>query len=277
MPSLKTKLAALVALMAICSPTLTVSLLTLLPAPPTLAQTNDARKAEADRLLQQGAEQVFNVFKNEQQQCTQQECKDEQWKTALPLLQQALSLYKSIGDRHGEGKALLAIGVAYYGLKDDAKATVPLQQALTISKEVKDSKLESLAARFWKSIEATRLIEQAGKKSTSEFRESLKLLEQALSLFREISAKEKEGATLIYIGTMYGMLGNAENAIKHYEQAILIAKEIRNSEIESTASSLLKQFQDPNYLKIIEANRLSQQGTDQLQAKQFTAAIQSWQ
>ena len=51
-----------------------------------LAQTPDARKAEANRLLQQGIEQA----------------KTSQFQAALQSWQQALTIYREIKDRQGE-------------------------------------------------------------------------------------------------------------------------------------------------------------------------------
>jgi hypothetical protein len=53
-----------------------------------LAQTPDARKAEADRLLQQGIQQY----------------QTSQFEAALQSWQQALIIYREIKDRKGEGQ-----------------------------------------------------------------------------------------------------------------------------------------------------------------------------
>ena len=63
-----------------------------------LAQTPDARKAGADRLLQQGLQQ-FDT---------------SQFEAALQSWQQALKIYREIKDRLREGKALGNLGIAYY-------------------------------------------------------------------------------------------------------------------------------------------------------------------
>jgi len=62
----------------------------LFPTSPALTQTSDARKAEADRLLQQG----FQLFKT------------NQFQAALQSAQQALTIYRQIGDKAGEETTL---------------------------------------------------------------------------------------------------------------------------------------------------------------------------
>ena len=62
----------------------------LLITPQVLAQTVDARKAEADRLLQQGIKQF----------------QTSQFTPALQSWEQALKIYRKIKDRQGEGTAL---------------------------------------------------------------------------------------------------------------------------------------------------------------------------
>src|SRR5919202_6279975 len=110
-----------------------ITLLTLLPAfsfkfsaPLTasqvLAQTPDARKAEADRLFQQGIQQY----------------QTSQFEAALQSWQQALTIYREIKDRKGEGQALGNLGLAYDTLGDYAKAIEYQQQSLTIAKSIKD-------------------------------------------------------------------------------------------------------------------------------------------
>jgi Flp pilus assembly protein TadD len=69
---------------------------------PVVAQTVDQRKAEADRLLQQGIQQF----------------QTSQFEAAFQSWQQALQLYRAIKDRRGEGYALGGLGNAYTKTKN---------------------------------------------------------------------------------------------------------------------------------------------------------------
>jgi tetratricopeptide (TPR) repeat protein len=71
-----------------------------------VAQAVDARKAEADRLFQQGIQQY---------QVSRFEAAFESW-------EKALRLYREIKDRKGEGNALGNLGLAYDSLGNYPKA-----------------------------------------------------------------------------------------------------------------------------------------------------------
>ncbi len=94
-----------------------------------LAQTPTDRKAEADRLRQQGIEQ-YGI---------------SQFEAALQSWQQALIIYREIKDRQGEGKALMNLGAAYNSLGDYAKAIEYYQQALAIAREIQNRQGEAAA------------------------------------------------------------------------------------------------------------------------------------
>jgi hypothetical protein len=61
--------------------------------PPALAQTSNARKAEAEQLLKQGLQQF----------------KSSQFQAALHSAQQALTIYRQIGDKVKEGSQKLLL------------------------------------------------------------------------------------------------------------------------------------------------------------------------
>jgi tetratricopeptide (TPR) repeat protein len=94
--------------------------------PAVVAQTVEARKAEADRLFQQGIKQH----------------QISQFTAALQSWQQALVLYREIKDRQGEGNALGNLGLAYQSLGNYGKAIEFHQQSLAIKREIKNRRGE---------------------------------------------------------------------------------------------------------------------------------------
>jgi len=62
--------------------------------------TPEQKKAEAHRLFNQGIEEFYR----------------SQYPQALQSWQQALTIYREIGDRQGEGNVLGNLGIAYYSL-----------------------------------------------------------------------------------------------------------------------------------------------------------------
>ena len=93
-----------------------------------LAQTTEARKAEADRLLQQGMQQF----------------QKGQFKAALQSWEQLLQIYREIKNRAGEGRTLGSMGNAYRFLGDYNKAIDFYQQSLAIFKQIGDKAGESV-------------------------------------------------------------------------------------------------------------------------------------
>ncbi|HEY9607426.1 MAG TPA: tetratricopeptide repeat protein [Allocoleopsis sp.] len=81
-----------------------------------LAKTPDARKAEADRLLQQGMHQYDT----------------NQFEPALQSFQQALAIYWEISDRQGQANAFYLLGNAYLNQGKKQEAIKSYQQSLAI-------------------------------------------------------------------------------------------------------------------------------------------------
>jgi tetratricopeptide (TPR) repeat protein len=106
------------------------------PTTQALAQTPDARKAEADQLLVQGIQQA----------------QTSQFEAALQSWQQALSLYREIKNRLGEGQSLGNLGNAYRYLGDYAKTIDYHQQSLAIMREIKDRWGREIPRQFGKCL-----------------------------------------------------------------------------------------------------------------------------
>jgi CHAT domain-containing protein/Flp pilus assembly protein TadD len=173
-----------------------------------LAQTPDARKAEADRLLQQGNQQY----------------QTDQFEAAKQSFQQALTIYREIKDRQGEGRALALLGAVYGILNDFAHAIETLRQSLAIAKEINDRQLEAAAQKFLllvqksqnnspspRKAEADRLNEQGIQQGqTSQFEAAKQSFQQALIIYREINDREGEAKSLSNLGLAYYYLGDGE-------------------------------------------------------------------
>ena len=118
----KIKLSIITSLLVVLSASFVPKLPMVLMTSRVSAQTADARKAEADRLMQQGEQQY----------------QKGQIKAALLSLEQALQIYRQIGDRANVGSALNNLGIAYSDLGDYQKAIDFHQQSLAIAKELGD-------------------------------------------------------------------------------------------------------------------------------------------
>jgi photosystem II stability/assembly factor-like uncharacterized protein len=91
MRSCKIGLSVLVCLLVIFSTSVGSKLPMVFAESRVLAQTNNDRKAEAEKVMQRGREQL----------------QSSQFTAALQSWQQALLIYREIKDRQGEGKTLV--------------------------------------------------------------------------------------------------------------------------------------------------------------------------
>jgi CHAT domain-containing protein len=199
-----------------------------IPPPQVLAQNPAGRKAEADRLFNQGLEQF----------------QTSQFQAALQSWQQALIVYREIKDRQSEGKALGNLGIAYLSLGDYAKAIEYAQQILAIAREIKDRQSEGkalggLGVAYLYLGDYTKAIEYA---------------QQQLAIAREIKNRQSEGKALGNLGLAYLNLGDYTKAIEYAQQQLAIAREIKNRQSEGKALSNLggAYFNLGDYTKAIE-------------------------
>jgi len=195
---------------------------------PAIAQTTDAREAEADRLWQQGNQQF----------------QTRQFPAALNSWQQALQIYRALNNREGEGGVLNNLGGAYRYLGNYAKAIEYMQQSLVIAREIKDRDGE------WAALGNLGI----AYKSLGNYGKAIEYGQQSLTIAREIKNRLGEGTALGNLGIAYKSLGNYAKAIEYTQQSLAIAREIKDRDGEGTALGHLggAYLYLGNYAKAIE-------------------------
>ncbi|GJD19276.1 hypothetical protein RIVM261_042320 [Rivularia sp. IAM M-261] len=173
------------------------------------APNNTDRKAEAEKVMQQGREQL----------------KASQFSAALQSWQQALLIYHEIKDRQGEGKTLGNLGLAYHFLGDYRKAIEYYQQSLPILREIKDSKTEGI------------VLSNLGNTydSLGDYHKAIEYNQQSLKIAQEIKDRQGEGAVFGNLGNNYFSLGDYRKAIEYHQQHLKIALEVKDREGEGAA------------------------------------------
>ena len=166
------------------------------------AQTTQDRKAEADRLLQQGIQQY---------QISQFEAAFQSW-------QQALTIYREIKDSRGEGAVLGNLGIVYRNIGKYDKAIEFQLQSLAISREIKDrlgegQSLGNLGNAYF---------------SLGKYDKAIEFHLQALEILRETKNRQGEGSVLGSLGLAYESLGKYDKAIEFQLQRLAIAREIKD-------------------------------------------------
>lgn len=205
-------------------------------------QSTTQRLAEADRLLQQGTQQLQN----------------SQYSDAERSLEKSLKLYRQIGDRVGEARSLIGLGKAILQRGDSTKALELVQQAVAIATELGNSQIESSARQALgitqRSVKAEQNQEEAERLDTQaleqlfkgEFEAAYQSSEQALAIYRTLNDRRKELAVLEGFAVVLAMVSDNSNNVKviqYYEQALVIARELQDQEIESRIAKNLSFIQ----------------------------------
>ena len=179
------------------------------PLLPAVAQTVQDRQAEADRLLNQGIQQL----------------QTSQYQAALQSCQQALAIYQAIKDRNGEAYALNNLGIAYFSLSQYTKAIEFYQQALPIFRAVQDRNGEAKALNNL----------GIAYSSLSQSNKAIEFYQQALPIFRAVQDRNGEAKALMNLGLAYGSLSQYTKEIEFYQQALPIFRAVGNRNGEASA------------------------------------------
>jgi len=178
--------------------------------PPVVqAQTTQDRKAEADRLFQQGGEQVSN----------------RQYEAAIPFYQQALKIYQEIRDRKWEAYTLNDLAVAYRRLKQYQRAIELYQQSLAIKRELRDRRGEANSLMNLHNV----------YKDLNQYGKAIEFGEQGLAIFQELGERDRQARSLTSLASLYRRLGNYEQAIRYNQQSLVIYRELNDRAGEGTA------------------------------------------
>jgi CHAT domain-containing protein len=192
------------------------------------AQTTQDRKAEADRLINQGTQQ-YNI---------------SQFEAALQSYQQALNIYREIKFRQGELRALGGTGIAYYNLGKYDKALEFQLQSIEIAREIKDRNGEGAALGNL----------GIAYRNLGKYDKAIEFQLQHLAIAREIKDRLGEGNALGNLGLAYDSLGKYDKAIEFQLQRLAIAREIKDrlGEGQSLGNLGLAYYSLGKYDKAIE-------------------------
>ena len=146
-----------------------------------------------------------------------------QFKRAIELHKQALSIAREIGDRTEEGRHLGNLGRACRSLGRVEQAIEFLEQALTIVRETGDRQSESV----W------LVLLGHAYRDLGQFEWTRRLYADALAITHEIGDRRGKGNALGNLGDACFVLGQVEPAIKFYEEGLAIAREIGDRRRES--------------------------------------------
>ena len=171
------------------------------------------------------------------------------YKKAIEFHQQSLSIARDIGNKGSEGGAYGNLGSAYYSLSDYKKAIEFYQQFRTIAKEIGDKGSEGKAY--------TGL--GIAYDSLGDYKKAIEFHQQSLSIAKEIGDKGSEGKAYNNLGNAYYSLSDYKKAIEFHQQSLSIAKEIGDKGSEGKAYNNLGNayYSLSDYKKAIEFHQQS--------------------
>jgi CHAT domain-containing protein/Tfp pilus assembly protein PilF len=177
-------------------------------------------------------------------------------KTALPEFEQALKMFQTSKDRHGEAVTLGYIANCYRKLEDLDKALDFGQQALRMKEQLSDrdeigKTHNQLGLIYWERADYPAAIQQLHDAieiasavpdkelegsarnnlglvfdERGDYKQSLEQYQKALELHRSTHFERGEGDTLGNIGGVYLSLGRFREALSYYQQALAISERL---------------------------------------------------
>ncbi|MGH3938233.1 MAG: tetratricopeptide repeat protein [Pseudonocardiaceae bacterium] len=147
------------------------------------------------------------------------------YEQAVKHHQDALAWFREIGYRAGEAGTLTNLGAVYWWQGRYEKAAEHLRQALDLSREIGDRASETDALTNLGLVDP----EQGG------YGQAVDHLQQALDLSREIGHRAGEARALDTLGGVYRRQGCYEDAAEHLRQALALLRKIGDRSGEAGA------------------------------------------
>ncbi len=122
-----------------------------------------------------------------------------------------------------------------------------------------------------------------------KYAQAISILERAVNIGQESKERRVEALAFFHLGRAYGLSEQAQKSTESFQQALTIAQEIQDAELEKNIQQLLAAGASPQKQEgeqgeqqsaspqKREADRLLQQGIQQFQVSQFREGLQSWE
>ncbi len=161
---------------------------------PAVAQAAADPMAEANRLLEQGAQRLST----------------RQYQEAIQLFQDALIIFQNIGNRNSEAVTLDVLGIAHELSGQPQQAIDSYQQALAIYRDIGSSYTKA------------GLLLKLGAiyRASGQYQQAIDSYQQALAIYRDSHMSEVN--ILMLLGSTYRASGQYQQAINSYQEALPI-------------------------------------------------------
>ena len=135
---------------------------------------------------------------------------------SIPCFEQALALYRELGDPPGEARAATNVANAYFVLGRFSEALAAGQRSLSIQRQ--------FGKRYGEGITLDNL--GCAYRELTRFDEAIECLRQALAIFRELGDRDAEADSLSDLGAAYLGRGGTDQAIASLQEALVIRRDI---------------------------------------------------
>jgi tetratricopeptide (TPR) repeat protein len=144
-------------------------------------------------------------------------------RSAIIKLEEALKLFRVVGDRRGEAATLHNIGSAYSDLGEKQKALESYSQSLPLSRETGNRRGEATTLN-----NIGLVYSDLGEKQ-----KALEYYSQSLPLSRAVGDPGGEATTLNNIGGVYSKLGEKQKALEYYSQSLPLSRATGDRSLEA--------------------------------------------
>jgi CHAT domain-containing protein/predicted negative regulator of RcsB-dependent stress response len=131
-------------------------------------------------------------------------------RTAIAKWEEAMGLWKRLGEKYWQGYVAGLIGRVHESLGDEQKALEFYNQALTLGRMVDDKSREATILNYIGAVYSER----------GDKQKALDYYNQALLLLRQVDDKAIEAETLNNVGTVYSDLADMQKALEFFNQAL---------------------------------------------------------
>lgn len=153
----------------------------------------------------------------------------ESRRAAIEKYQEALPLFRALGDKKQEADILSNIGAVYNSLSEMQKAIEFFEQSLPLRREVSDRSGEAVTLNNF----------GVAYRSLGEMQKALEYYNQSLAVTRLTGDKDNQASALNNIGAVYRALGEMQKALDAYAQALPLFQALQNMRGEAVTLSNL--------------------------------------
>ena len=140
----------------------------------------------------------------------------QQMEDSVSYFEQALALYRQLGDGQGEARAATNVANAYFDLGRFSEALAAAQRSLGIQRQ--------FGKRYGEGIALGIL--GGAYSELAQYGEAVQCLRQALAIFRELGDRDAEADSLSDLGAAYLGRGGMSEAIASLREALAIRRDI---------------------------------------------------